>query len=438
VIVCVGADYAVPCITSTPIFINKMKKIVLVLLSTVLGICAYGQDADTNTTSDTIRKDALNVFMDASDYIRREIPYINYVRDIKDADVYIISTDQPTGSGGYEFTYFLEGQHAYAGMSDTIAFAIAPDETDDGRRKKEIANLKIGLMRYVARTPLSEYISINFTEPLSETVSTDRWDSWVFSPMVSAFLIGEKSFKTSSIRTGLSMDRFTENWKIIMNLYYRFGKDRFEIEEDIITSDFNSKGFNSLVVKSLSDHWSVGGYLELSASTYRNLDFRAGLRPGIEYDLFPYSESTRRQLRFLYQIGPRYVNYTDTTIYDKMEEFLWLQYLDIAYQVVQKWGTIDVNVGYSNYLHDWSKNSLDFGGEISLRIAKGLSVHIYGNYSIIHDQLGLVKGDVSTEEVLLRRRELETQYLYYTSFGFSYTFGSIYNNVVNPRFGDDW
>jgi len=119
-----------------------------------------------------------------------------------------------------------------------------------------------------------------------------------------------------------------------------------------------------------------------------------------------------------------------------VKENLWLHSLDIAYEVVQKWGSIDVNIGYSNYLHDWSKNNLDFGGEISLRIARGLSVNIYGNYSIIHDQLGLVKGEVTTQEVLLRRRELETQYFFYTSFGFSYTFGSIYNNVVNPRFGD--
>ena len=32
--------------------------------------------------------------------------------------------------------------------------------------------------------------------------------------------------------------------------------------------------------------------------------------------------------------------------------------------------------------------------------------------------------------------ELETQFQYFTSFGFTYTFGSIYNNVVNPRFGN--
>jgi len=46
-----------------------------------------------------------------------------------------------------------------------------------------------------------------------------------------------------------------------------------------------------------------------------------------------------------------------------------------------------------------------------------------------------LKG-ASLEEILLRRRELETSYYYYFSIGLSYTFGSIYNNVVNPRFDD--
>jgi len=411
-----------------------MKKLSLVLLSILIGMCAYGQE--TENAVDTLRKDALNVFMEASDYIKKEIPYINYVRDIRDADVYIIRTAQPTGSGGYEGTYYLVGQQKFAGMSDTISFNTMADETEDGRRQKQIATLKMGLMRYVAKTPLSKYISIRFTEPLSETVSTDKWNSWVFSPRISAFLLGEKTYKTSNISTGIRANRITENLKVNLNLSYSFSKDRYDIEDEVIISDRNSTYFNSLVVESISDHWSIGGSVGLMASTYNNLDFKSELMPGIEYDLFPYSESTRRQLRFLYRVGYNFANYTDTTIYNVVKENLWLHSLDIAYEVVQKWGSIDVNIGYSNYLHDWSKNNLDFGGEISLRIARGLSVNIYGNYSIIHDQLGLVKGEVTTQEVLLRRRELETQYFFYTSFGFSYTFGSIYNNVVNPRFGD--
>jgi hypothetical protein len=413
-----------------------MNKTTLIILFLGMGLSTYAQEAEPSI--DTLRKDALNVFMEASDYIRREIPYINYVRDIKDADVYIISTYQPTGSGGREYAYYLVGQHGFAGKRDTISFTTTPDETQDGRRQKEAATLKMGLMPYVAKTPLARYISISFTEPLSETVSTDKWDSWVFSPSVSASFFGEKSYKSNHINAEMRANRITEDWKINLALSYFYYTQSFEIEEEIISSERNSSYFNSLAVKSISDHWSVGGSVELSSSTYNNLNFKSEILPGIEYDLFPYSESTRRQLRFLYRAGYSYVNYTDTTIYDKLEEHLWLHSLEIAYQVVQKWGTIDVNVGYSNYLNDWSKNNLEFGGYISLRIAKGLNVNISGMYSIIHDQLGLVKGGVSPEEVLLRRRELETQYFYYTSFGFSYTFGSIYNNVVNPRFGDSW
>jgi hypothetical protein len=74
--------------------------------------------------------------METTDYLRREIPYVNYVRDIRDAGVYIISTSQRTGSGGAEYTFFLVGQHEFAGMRDTISFVTTPDETTEGYRSK--------------------------------------------------------------------------------------------------------------------------------------------------------------------------------------------------------------------------------------------------------------------------------------------------------------
>ncbi|HOO98698.1 MAG TPA: hypothetical protein PK766_03990, partial [Bacteroidales bacterium] len=126
-------------------------------------------------SSDTLRKDALNVFMESTDYIRKEIPFVNYVRDTKDAGVYIISTSQGTGSGGREYTYFFVGQNKYAGMKDTLSFTSSPDETDEILRQKQVKTLKMGLMRYVAKTPLASHMNIFFNEPLSETVSTDKW-----------------------------------------------------------------------------------------------------------------------------------------------------------------------------------------------------------------------------------------------------------------------
>jgi hypothetical protein len=39
------------------------------------------------------------------------------------------------------------------------------------------------------------------------------------------------------------------------------------------------------------------------------------------------------------------------------------------------------------------------------------------------------------EVILLRQRQLLTGYQYYFNFGISYSFGSLFNNIVNPRFG---
>jgi hypothetical protein len=412
-----------------------MKRISLIFTLILLCFNAFSQDVATK--SDTLRKDALNVFMNASDYIRKEIPYVNYVRDIKDAGVYIISTFQRTGSGGGEFSFFLVGQNENAGMRDTLSFVTSPDETQDETRIKEVRTLKMGLMRYVAKTPLSKYMSISFTEPLSETVSTDKWDSWVFRSSIYGFLQAEKTYSNTYVSGNLSANRITKNWKINISGNLNTNEDKYIIDDTTtIIGTNSSRSFNTLIVKSLTDHWSIGGTTRFGSSSYNNETFKLALMPGIEYDVFPYSESTRRQLRLLYTAGYNYESYTDTTIYDKMKEHLWSHSLTASYEVVQKWGNIDISVGYSNYLHDWSKNNLYIQGFVDLRIAKGLSINIGGSASLIHDQLSLVKKDVPVDQILLRRQQLATQYSYFTSFGLTYTFGSIYNNVVNPRFGN--
>ena len=411
-----------------------MKRFILQAILLILFFPCFSQEPATK--SDTLRKDALNVFMEASDYIRREIPYVNYVRDIKDAGVYIISTYQRTGSGGWEYTYFLVGQHEYTGMRDTVSFVTTPDETTEGRREKEVNTLKMGLMRYVAKTPLAKYMKITFTEPLSETVSTDKWNSWVFRGSLNGYLNGQKTYKSSYFSGNLSASRITEDWKINLNARYYKNTSRYIIEESTVESISDSKYATGLIVKSISDHWSVGGSSRIGTSSYSNEKIKFSLAPGIEYDLFPYSESTRRQLRILYSSGINLVTYMDSTIYDKIRENLWLHSLSASYEVVQKWGTIDFVLEYSNYLHDWSKNNLSLNGYLSLRIAKGLSVSFGGGASMIHDQLNLVKQDLTYDEILLQRKELATQYSYFLSLGLTYTFGSIYNNVVNPRFGD--
>jgi hypothetical protein len=412
-----------------------MKKSIFFLFLNAFAGFIFSQE--TPAVKDTLRKDALNVFMDASDFVKKEIPYVNYVRDIKDAGVYIMSTNQNTGSGGTEFTYFLVGQHEFAGMRDTVSFVTTPDETDEGRRQKEVTTLKMALMRYVAKTPLSKYMQISFSEPLSETVSNDKWNNWVFRGQFMTYFYNEKSYKYYYISGNLGASHITEKWKINFNVRYSQYHNKYILTDTSLKSINDTKSINALIVKSISDHWSYGGSTSVSSSTYSNTKFSYSVMPGIEYDLFPYSESTKRQLRLLYSIGYNHVNYMDSTIYGKMEGDLWLHSISASYMVVQKWGSIYANLTYKNYLHDWSKNNLSFEGQMSLRVAKGLEVTFYGGASLIHDQLGLIKEAYLTNDaILLQRKELATQYQYYTQLGFTYTFGSIYNNVVNPRFGN--
>jgi hypothetical protein len=130
------------------------------------------------------------------------------------------------------------------------------------------------------------------------------------------------------------------------------------------------------------------------------------------------------------------MNYHDTTIFMKTSEIVAHQSLSAAYNVVEKWGSLNASLGWGNFMHDWGKNNLTLYGSTNIRIVKGLSLNLSGSIGLVHDQLSLVKGGATYEEILLRRKEIATQYTYFSSFGLTYTFGSIYNNVVNPRFGN--
>ena len=113
-------------------------------------------------------------------YTRQEIPYINYVRDVREAQVFILVTSQNAGSGGEQFTFTFQGQGDFKGMNDTLTYTTSPDQTSTEIREKRTNMLKMGLMRYVARTPLFNEIEISHNKDLEDEEVIDRWNYWVF------------------------------------------------------------------------------------------------------------------------------------------------------------------------------------------------------------------------------------------------------------------
>jgi len=412
-----------------------MKKILLVLALALIVFRAFPQEIVSQ--SDTIRKDALNVYFPGADsYIKKEITFINYVRDLKEADVYIIIAYQETGSGGESYTIFMVGQHKYSGMNDTLKVTASPDETQDVFRRKAVNALKMGFMRYMLKTPLANFFEVRFTQPVKETVETDKWNNWVFRTSMSGSLNGEKSYKSISLSGSASVNRVTEKSKFQSYISYSWYKQKYQMTDSTYRySQRRSQGLNIYYVKSINDHWSAGFSTGLSKSSYGHYDLQYRLMPAIEYDIYPYSESTRRQLRIMYEAGYNYCDYSDTTIYNKLTEHLWSHELSASWEVVQKWGSVDFTLSWSNYFHDWSKNNLSANLYMSIRIFKGLNLSFSGSASIVNDQLSLPKAGVSDFDIITRDKMTATTYNYYAYFGFSYTFGSIYNNAVNPRFG---
>ncbi len=252
---------------------------------------------------------------------------------------------------------------------------------------------------------------------------------------MSLFWGAVQSINYVSISSSISANRITDDWKIRSWTNVRYSKQTFAINDEKISSIDRNYYFSSTIVKSLTNHWSAGFSGTASSSTFSNTGLEVVVAPAFEYNLFPYSESTRRELRFLYRINYNAFRYVEETIFQKRSEKLFSEELSVTLKTTQLWGSATFNLKGSHFLHDFRKNRLVLFGGLQFRMFKGFSLNLYGNISRIRDQLSLRKGEASAEEVLLRRRELATSYSYYTSIGLRYTFGSIYRNIVNPRFG---
>lgn len=410
-------------------------------------MCTYGLALSSSDSSLSIPRDVVSVFLDLpfrhacrgcdEDYIKQEVRFVNYVRDRADAQVHLLVTTQATGSGGVAHSVTFIGQGPSSGTNDTLVYNSTKSESDETARIGLLNVIKLGLVRYVARTPLASNLSVTYSAPKqnSDAEVADRWNYWVFSLSGRTFVNGEQSSSSNSYSGSVSATRITSDSKLKFSARINYFESSYEYDTFSFKSVSRNKNANVMAVVSLGDHLSIGGFASIQTSTYNNINRSVSIAPAAEYNLFPYSESTRRQLRFLYKVDVSSAVYEEETIYDKLREYLVSEELSLTLVQKEPWGSTSVSMNGSHYFHDANRYNLGIDGSVSFRLIEGLSLDLFGEYSRPHDQLSLPKQDVSQEDLLLRRRELETQYRYFVSVGLSYSFGSIYNNIVNPRFG---
>jgi hypothetical protein len=388
-------------------------------------------------------EDRLRVFLECEscdfDHVRLEIGFVDYVRNREDADVLVIVTTLETGSGGTEYTLEFIGRERLEGTRDTLRATSGQTDTEYEARDLLTHTLGIGLAHYSAREGLAGDVRVLYEEPewreLGRTTTSDPWDYWVFQVAAGGSADAQEAQGLIALSGSASANRTTDDWKLNLKLGGDYGRSKFTLNDgSVLISETSTFESDLLVVASVDEHWSVGGRAETAASTFRNVDLTVRLAPAVEYNIFPYSESTRHQFRLQFSMGVQHFDYTEITIFDKTEETLLSSVLTVYFDSTQPWGTGNLALEASAYLHDLSKNRLELFGGVDIRLVRGLALSFYGSASHITDQLNLARSGATDEEILLRLKELETTFDYSLFVGLSFTFGSIYNNVVNPRF----
>ena len=386
----------------------------------------------------------LKVYLDCSwrcddDFLQREMPYIDFYKDPKTSNLHIIVNGERSSNGGEVVTFRFIGINEFEGVDNTLTVDILPNTSDDSERKFYLDILKKGVYAYIIRTSDKDNVSISFTEMnIKDDIKDekDKWNNWAFRVSISGSINGEETYTNSSYYGSLTANRITAESKFTSRFSLNSNVSKYEYEDISLVTEQKSKYANMTYVKSKGDHFSIGAKANYMQSTSKNYDGNYKFSPCIEYNIFPYSESSEHRMSFLYGISANHNDYTDTTVYLKTSENFASHLLDLSYQNSQTWGSFSFSIYGDQILDkdDLKKYNVGISSNIDWNITKGLSLNYWAYINFDRAQIHLPLDEVTYEEIILRQKELESNYFYYMNFGISYTFGSMKNNVVNPRF----
>lgn len=403
------------------------------LLSLIILICFQSFSQSRNSD--------LKLSLDCSKcdhaYIKQNLSHVNFVRDQKFADVYILVRTQKNGSGGIKYMFEFQGQHKYKKMRNRLNFSTKADDTKAEVRNLIFEYLKLGLVKFWLRSGNDDFISVKLKKEDNNVVVEeikDPWNQWVFNIGFRGNFRGEEIKQTKYLNYNTSAKRVTEKNKIFLRISRSSDKKTFKKDDGDIVNIQKATTFYFSDVFSLNNHWSLGFFGGAQESTYRNYNLSMWVKPAIEYNFFDYKQSFKKQLVISYRAGAIHNNYIETTIFNEDTELLWEHSLNLGGAIQQKWGNFSGEISYRSFLHDTSLRALSFDLGTNFRLFKGFSLSLNGSYDITDNQVNLAGGDLSLEELLLAQKQAQSGYKYSFRFGLNYSFGSMYNTIVNPRF----
>ena len=384
----------------------------------------------------------LNLFTDCEcnkTLLKQELSYVNHTIDPANAHVNLFIVTNYLSNGGRVYDLNFKGQEELS--ANQLQFKVATTAVMTSLERDELLTrrIKLGLAGFLAGTPYGDLVEVAVAEvpeevEAEEVETEDNWNNWIFDVNASFRTEKESQRGKTDLRLGFEADRTTPELRVRFrpNFFYRT-QTITQTDGSELTSVRRDMWVNTSIIKSISDHWSVGLFNSMSSMTFRNIDYGLWLAPAIEYNLFNYDEVPFKEFTIAYRLGWTRNLYTEETVFFKTEESLARQVLNCDLRIRQRWGQVFAGMSAGNYLNDFTKNRLALNGRANIRLIKGLSFSVGGSYQIINDQISLPRGEASVEDILLGQSQLATNFETDINFGLSYTFGSLFNNVINTR-----
>jgi hypothetical protein len=375
------------------------------------------------------------------DFLKTQITMANFVQDQFVSDVDLTITSLRTGSGGNEFQLQFAGKKELVGLRDTMKFSTNAIQTDNEVREMLTRKVKLGLVRYAACSSTGDCLKIESTSEqdsldigIGSNPEEDAWNAWVFRLGANGNVGAQKVYQSGYFNSSFSASQVKETHKISFDVRANYSEQRYDYSGFKDTYILRSQSANASYVHSINDHWSAGGFAYSERSDFSNYDLFQNVAAAVEYNYFPYQEAQTKSLTMVYRAGFTYYDFQEETIFNKTVDRIPSQSLTIAASFTKDWGQLSTGVEVASFLNDFDRNHLFFWCNYEVRIFKGLSASSWMSYSIQRDQVNIRLDGASQEEVLLQQQQLLTGFEMNAYVGLSYRFGSIYNNVVNPRF----
>lgn len=411
------------------------------LLITMLLVTGLGM---LNAQNGGNTAEQLLVFLDCEscddNFVKQELAYVNYTVDPIRAKVQVLVNNQWLGGGGRLMRFQFIGRGPFEGDQFSIDFLVDPQNTNLERNEGIVATLKQGLVPFMVKNGEASRLQINVANAPDQDESAESkadapgfLDQWIYEVYSRFDFNTESNRRTLDFRYGLNLNYITDEWRVRIRPRF-FYQERFvRNDEQDITFVRRDNEISTAVINSLGDHWAVGFFYNWNQSTFRNIKLGQFISPAIEYSIFPYSEAITKEFTVSYRIGLLNNQYLQETVFLKTAEQFTQQSLAVRLNLRERWGNVNIEIEGANFLEDFKKNRINLEADISVRVIKGLSFSIGGNYEVVNNQISLPRGDATLEEILLGQRQLATSFEASLNFGVTYTFGALYNNTVNTR-----